>query len=228
MDIHFHHTDRALDHLWDLKELHQAANLVNENKELLNDVADLILTSTNINRYKTRKAGMLAYIDNPKLKEVMNLFERAMEKLKDNGSSQDNNLKQLRGAFLEILIYKIISPRFEKKNHNCRVKIDSETIFYHDKRTIDIACYNSQENKGEFFECKVNPYWFNEKEFGYLLTLYNKLDEKVDKLIVAGVSFDYASYVKIRFAEKNIRDIYPFGREHIEKLIDNKIWSYIA
>jgi hypothetical protein len=171
VQIYFHRTDHQLDQLWDLEELHEIADIIIENSYLLWDIADLILTSTSLEKYRERRIHILANnMDDSILRRTLSLFKKTLDKLSNNGKSQDKNLEELRGAFLEILVYRIVSPRFSKKNHNCRVKVNSETIAYKDKLTIDIACYDNTDKKGKFFECKVNPYCLGKRN---LLTLKN-------------------------------------------------------
>ncbi|MFW6025970.1 MAG: hypothetical protein ACOCRX_06465 [Candidatus Woesearchaeota archaeon] len=222
MNIHFHHIDHFLDEIWDMEETKKIAELIIKNPDLLNEFADFILNSTNMDKYNNRRVQLLiTYNDSDNLNKILKLFKSSLEKLSNNDQSQKKNLDHLRGAILEILIYRIISDSFEKRNHNCRVKVSSHTIEYRGKKTIDIACYSEQENRAKFFECKVNPYWFNEKEFGYLNNLYNHTNEIISDLVVAGASFDYDIKIKNKFEKNDITNIIPFGRTKIEELIDN-------
>lgn len=221
MDIHFHHTDHYLNDIWDLEETHKIAEIVIANKELLTDFADFILNSTTIKKYKTRRVEMLTAYNNSPLNKILKLFKQALKKININGENKRDNLNRLRGAILEILIYQIVLDRFEQNAHNCRVKINSKTINHNGKKTIDIACYSKKENKATFFECKVHPYWFNDKEFGYLNKLFSSLNEDIKDLLVAGVSLDYEIFVENKFNENNIKNIRPFGRRKIEELIEN-------
>lgn len=95
-----------------------------------------------------------------------------------NVSTEQKKLNKIRGVLFEIFVETIIRSRYFKGifETGCIVVLNGKKVisYYNGKArtTIDIAAY--QEERGEFYECKLSPNSLNEESYQYLDLLEKK------------------------------------------------------
>ena len=95
----------------------------------------------------------------------------------------DINIDNLRGSFLELLIFKFLNKKYDDENNyisdlNCKIRIFN----YISVKTVDI--FALCEKKGFICECKINQKYFDSNDLKNLNEIYNTSQKVLEPYII--------------------------------------------
>lgn len=130
--------------------------------------------------------------------------------------SDSRQCRNLRGALLERLIYKLLEKKYisdYKSDISCYIDIDSLKC----KMSVDVCFYHATNEVGDSIECKVNPFGLTKDHIENLKDIFTRSNRKISPSVI---SFSTSTSLRnhVGGLDISIGSIKLFGGENLKNI----------
>lgn len=204
-----YHRDSRVNEIVDL--------LLNDESFLFEEIIRLINGINDYEIFQSRAESLIILMSSDsKHMDFHRLLWSYLSKLYD--IYKDGRCSNLRGALLERFVYKLIEIKYGCRSDlsiSCFVHIDG----MRSNKSVDILYYSNVKNKGETFECKVNPDNIEEDHINNLFDIFIHSNETILPNIA---SFQHKRALELKIKELNSlhKPIRLFGLDNLKEILN--------